>query len=213
MKEADGAGQRPAVGHGWPRRRWWLLAGFALLAVATAPTVWERSVAAPYLRDPDTVPSAPVALVFGARVVGDRPTAFLASRLDLAVRLYAGHKVETVLVSGNNDHHGYDEPGVMRAYLIAHGVPAPRIVVDDAGFDTWDSCARARRVFGVDHAILVTQAFHVSRAVAVCRANGVVGYGVGVDSASVGLGSTVYGYFREFFAAGKAMWQALVTRS
>jgi vancomycin permeability regulator SanA len=97
----------------------------------------------------------------------------------------------------------------MRAYLIAHGVPASRIVVDDAGFDTWDTCARAHHVFGVDNAILVTQTFHISRAVAVCRANGVDGYGVGVDSASVGLGSTIYGYFREFFAAAKAMWQAI----
>ncbi|HYS38174.1 MAG TPA: ElyC/SanA/YdcF family protein [Pseudonocardiaceae bacterium] len=190
------------------RRRWWLLASFVLLVLATVPTVWERVVAAPYLRTPATVPNTPVALVFGAQVVGDRPSAFLASRLDLAVRLYAGHKVRTVLVSGNNDHHGYDEPGVMRAYLIAHGVPASAIVVDDAGFDTWATCVRARRVFGVDRAILVTQAFHISRAVAVCRANGVDGYGVGIDSADVGLGSTVYGYFREFFAAGKAMWQA-----
>jgi vancomycin permeability regulator SanA len=207
MEDTDGADQRPRR-----RLRGWLLAGFALLALATVPTVWERSVAGPYLRGPATVPNTPVALVFGAQVVGDRPTAFLAGRLDVAVRLYARHKVDTVLVSGNDDHHGYDEPAVMRAYLIAHGVPAARITVDDAGFDTWDTCARAHRVFGVDNAILVTQTFHVSRAVAVCRANGVNGYGVGIDSASVGLGSTVYGYFREFFAADKAMWQVLFVR-
>jgi vancomycin permeability regulator SanA len=204
MGTTDSAGRRPRR-----RLRWWLVAGFALLALATVPTVWERAVAGPYLRTPATVPNTPVALVFGAQVDGDRPSAFLISRLDLAVFLYARHKVDTVLVSGNDDHHGYDEPGVMRAYLIAHGVPTTRITVDDAGFDTWDTCARAHRVFGVDKAILVTQTFHVSRAVAVCRANGVDGYGVGVDSASVGLGSTVYGYFREFYAADKAMWQVL----
>jgi vancomycin permeability regulator SanA len=203
MENTDSAGPRR-------RLRWWLLAGFALLALATVPTVWERSVAGPYLRAPATVPHTPVALVFGAQVVGNRPSAFLASRLDLAVRLYARHTVDTVLVSGNDDHHGYDEPAVMRAYLIAHGVPAARITVDDAGFDTWDTCARAHRVFGVDNAILVTQTFHVARAVAVCRANGVAGYGVGIDSASVGFDSTVYGYVREFFAADKAMWQVLV---
>jgi vancomycin permeability regulator SanA len=206
-----GAGQ-PPVRTGWSRRRR-VLAGCALLVVlAAVPTVWERLVAAPHLRDPTTVPDVPVALVFGARVVGDRPTAFLASRLDLAANLFARRKVRVILVSGNDDGHGYDEPDVMRAYLVAHGVPADRTVVDRGGFDTWDTCARARRVFGVDRAILVTQTFHVSRAVALCRANGVDGYGVGVDSASVGLGSTVYGYFREFFAAGKAMWDALVGR-
>jgi vancomycin permeability regulator SanA len=191
----------------------WLFTGLALLAaLATVPTIWTRSVAGPYLRDPASVPNVPVALVFGAQVDGDRPSAFLASRLDAAVDLYARHKVERILVSGNDDGRGYDEPGVMRAYLVAHGVPASRVITDHAGFDTWDSCVRARRVFGVDRAILVTQVFHVSRAVAVCRANGVDGYGVGVGSMSVGVPSTLYGYFREYFAAGKAMWNVLAAR-
>lgn len=207
----DDAGQ---VRRGWLRRwRWRLVAGFALVVVvATVPTVWERRVAGPYLRDPATVADVPVGVVFGARVVGNRPTAFLASRLDAAVDLYRRHKVRVILVSGNDDGSGYDEPDVMRRYLIAHGVPAQRVVTDHAGFDTWDTCVRARRVFGVDRAILVTQTFHVARAVALCRAAGVAGYGVGIDSMSVGVNSTVYGYFREYFAAGKAMWNALVTK-
>jgi vancomycin permeability regulator SanA len=212
--ERDGAGQRPSGGPGLLRRwRWPLLAWLVLLVViATAPTVWERSLAAPYLRDPATVPNVPVALVFGAKVDGDQPTAFLAGRLDAAANLFARHKVRTILVSGNDDRHGYDEPDVMRGYLIAHGVPARQVIADHAGFDTWDTCERAHRVFGVDRAILVTQAFHVARAVALCRANGVTGYGVGIDSLSVGFGSTVYGYVREYFAADKAMWDALVAK-
>jgi vancomycin permeability regulator SanA len=211
----EDAGQRPLpVRRGWLRRwRWSLLAWLVLLLViATVPTVWERSLAAPFLRDQATVPNTPVALVFGAKVDGDRPTAFLASRLDAAVSLFERHKVQTILVSGNDDGHGYDEPDVMRTYLIAHGVPARHIVADHAGFNTWDTCQRARDVYRVDRAILVTQAFHVARAVALCRANGVTGYGVGVDSLSVGFGSTVYGYIREFFAADKAMWDALMAK-
>ncbi|HEY1570128.1 MAG TPA: ElyC/SanA/YdcF family protein [Pseudonocardiaceae bacterium] len=180
-----------------------------VIVLATAPTVWERRVAAAHLRDAATVPDTPVALVFGARVDGDRPTAFLASRLDQAARLLAAGKVRTILVSGNNDGHGYDEPDVMRAYLLAHGVPAARITVDEAGFTTWDTCVRARQVFGVHTATLVTQTFHIDRAVTLCRAAGVTGYGLGVNSASVGLGSTVYGYLREYFAAGKALWTVL----
>lgn len=180
-----------------------------VIVLATAPTVWERWVAAAHLRDAATVPDTPVALVFGARVDGDRPTAFLASRLDQAARLLAAGKVRTILVSGNNDGHGYDEPDVMRAYLLAHGVPAARITVDEAGFTTWDTCVRARQVFGVHTATLVTQTFHIDRAVTLCRAAGVTGYGLGVNSASVGLGSTVYGYLREYFAAGKALWTVL----
>jgi vancomycin permeability regulator SanA len=195
----------------WSRRwRWWLAGGcLTLVVLATVPTVWERVVAAPHLRAADTVPATPVALVFGALVDGDQPSAFLAGRLDAAAGLYHRHQVGTILVSGNDDHHGYDEPDVMRRYLIAHGVPAAHVVADHAGYDTWDTCLRARRVFGLRQAILVTQTFHVWRAVALCRADGVDGYGVGVDSMSVGFGSTVYGYFREYFAADKAMWDAL----
>jgi vancomycin permeability regulator SanA len=209
------AGQHPAADR-TPRRVWWrrVLIGLgALVVLTTVPTVWERWVATPHLRDAATVPNTPVALVFGARIVDNRPTAFLASRLDTAVDLYRRHKVTTILVSGNNNQHGYDEPGVMRDYLVAHGVPARRVEVDNAGFDTWDTCVRAREVFGVDKAILVTQAFHVARAVALCRANGVDGYGVGIGSFSVGVNSTVYGYVREYFAAGKAMWNAVVNGS
>jgi vancomycin permeability regulator SanA len=206
------AGQRPTGGF-FRRWRWTLVAWLVLvIVIATVPTVWERSLAAPYLRDPTTVPAVRVALVFGAKVDGDRPTAFLASRLDAAVSLFARHKVQTILVSGNDDRHGYDEPDVMRDYLIAHGVPAARVLADHAGFNTWDTCARARSVFGVDRAILVTQTFHVARAVALCRANGVTGYGVGIDSMSVGVASTGYGYLREYFAADKAMWDALIAK-
>lgn len=195
----------------WLRRwRWWLVGGcLALVVLATVPTGWERVVAAPHLRTAAAVPGVPVALVFGALVDGDQPSAFLASRLDTAVGLYDRHQVGTILVSGNDDHHGYDEPDVMRRYLIAHGVPPVHVVADHAGYDTWDTCVRAHRVFGLSQAILVTQTFHVWRAVALCRANGVAGYGVGVDSMSVGAGSTVYGYFREYFAADKAMWDVL----
>jgi vancomycin permeability regulator SanA len=180
-----------------------------LVVLSVVPTVWERAVAGPYLRDVSDVPQLRVALVFGALVDGDRPSTFLASRLDTAVALYSRHVVDQILVSGNDDRHGYDEPDVMRNYLVAHGVPADRIMVDHAGYDTWDTCVRARRVFGVSQAVLVTQAFHVARAVALCRANGVFGYGVGIGSASIGLGSTMYGYVREYFAAAKAMWDAL----
>lgn len=197
--------------HRW---RWRLLTGVVVVVVvATVPTIWERAVAAPHLRDERSVPDQAVALVFGALVDGDRPSAFLASRLDTAVRLYRSHRVGTILVSGNDDHHGYDEPDVMRRYLLSHGVSPVDVRVDHAGYDTWDTCHRARTVFGVRSAILVTQTFHVWRAVAVCRANGVDGYGLGVDSMSVGVTSTVYGYVREYFAADKAMWDALITQS
>jgi vancomycin permeability regulator SanA len=193
------------------RVRRWVFVGVVLLAVlATVPTVWERATARPYLRNGADVPAAPVAVVFGALLDGDRPSYFLAARLDLAASLFARGKVATILVSGNDNGRGYDEPDAMRGYLVAHGVPGGRIVADHAGFDTWDTCARAHDVFGVDRAILVTQRFHIARAVTLCRANGVDGWGIGIDSRWTGFTSTCYGYVREYFAAGKAMWDVLV---
>lgn len=189
-----------------------LVGVLSLIVLATVPTIWERAVARPYLRDSAGVPHAPVAVVFGALLDGDRPSYFLATRLNVAANLFARRVVPRILVSGNDNGHGYDEPDAMRRYLVTHGVPADRIVTDRAGFDTWDTCARAHDVFGVRQAILVTQTFHVARAVTLCRANGVDGWGVGIDSRWTGLTSTYYGYFREYFAADKAMWQVLVAR-
>ena len=130
-----------------------------------------------------TVPSAPVALVLGAKVYPDgTPSPFLAARLDLAKQLYDAGKVRVVLVSGDNGAPEYNEPDAMRAYLIRAGMPAEDVVADYAGFDTYDSCSRARRIFGVRQAIVVTQTFHLERAVALCRTQGVDATGVGDDS-------------------------------
>jgi vancomycin permeability regulator SanA len=126
------------------------------------------------------VPAAPVALVLGAQVYADGTvSAFLAARLDIARRLYAAGRVKAILVSGDHSRWEYDEPGAMMVYLVARGVPASRVVLDYAGFDTYDSCARAKRIFGVGRAIVVTQGYHIDRAVALCRRLGVDATGVG----------------------------------
>ena len=103
------------------------------------------------------VPYEPVAIVFGAGAPGGRPSPYLARRLDVALDLYRRGKVTVVLVTGDNSQPDYDEPSAMRQYLVARGVPAARIVRDFAGFDTWASCERAKKIFGVDHATLVTR--------------------------------------------------------
>jgi vancomycin permeability regulator SanA len=210
MRQNSGNGVRRRWPWQW-RARWSIGALAALAVLAAVPTVWERTVAGPYLRDQANVPARPVALVFGAKVHGQRPSAFLAARLDLALGLYQQGRVRVILVSGADRGASYDEPDVMRDYLIAHGVPAEAVVADHAGFDTWDSCVRANRIFGVTEAIAVTQTFHVPRAVTLCRANGIDAYGVGADSAALSLSQTVYGNVREFAAAVKAMWQALIS--
>ena len=179
-----------------------------LAVVAALPTVGVDLRAHGALRTVDDAPPTPVALVFGAGLWAGEPSPYLAHRLDAAAALYRSGRTEVVLVSGDNGRVGYDEPTAMRAYLVAHGVPDRRIVSDFAGFDTWDSCVRARKVFAVDDAVLISQGFHIRRALALCRAAGVSGYGVGVDEPH----DTVwwYGLAREDVAAAKALLDVAV---
>ncbi|MFI5638961.1 vancomycin high temperature exclusion protein [Streptomyces goshikiensis] len=175
--------------------------------LALLPSTWTHVVAADRLRTTAGAPSAEVAVVFGAGLWNGRPTPYLANRLDAAAELYRAGKVKVVLVSGDNSRTGYDEPDAMRTYLTAHGVPGERIVSDFAGFDTWDSCVRAKEIFGVHRAVLISQGFHIHRAVALCEAAGVDSYGVGVaDAHDV---TWYYGGTREVFAAGKAVLDAV----
>ncbi|TNY38207.1 SanA/YdcF family protein [Thermomonospora catenispora] len=177
------------------------LAGYAGLL----PSVWMKAATAPYRMDAAQVRPAPVAIVLGAGIWGDRPSPFLAGRLDVALRLYREGKVKVILVSGDNSRREYDEPTVMWRYLVERGVPGEKVVRDYAGFDTWDSCVRAKRIFGVDRAIVVSQVFHLPRAVALCRAAGVRAVGVGHDSMRTQAATTGYGYLREGLASFKAL--------
>ncbi|WP_329120846.1 SanA/YdcF family protein [Streptomyces sp. NBC_01353] len=170
--------------------------------LALAPATWTHAVADSRLRTTAEVPAQDVAVVFGAGLWKGRPTPYLAHRLDTAAELYRAGKVKVVLVTGDNSRVEYDEPDAMRAYLTERGVPDGRIVSDYAGFDTWDSCVRAKRIFGVDRAVLVTQDFHIKRAVALCRAAGIESYGVKVVEPHDSV--FYYGGVRELVAAGKA---------
>ncbi|MFE5711527.1 vancomycin high temperature exclusion protein [Streptomyces sp. NPDC056501] len=194
----------------WPRttrgRRRTVQALMLGTVLALAPATWMHTVAEPRLRTTADVPARDVAVVFGAGLWKGRPTPYLAHRLDTAAELYLAGKVRVLLVTGDNSRTAYDEPSAMRAYLAERGVPEERIVSDYAGFDTWDSCVRAKKVFGVDRAVLVTQDFHIKRAVALCGRAGVDAYGVGV--AEPRDRTWYYGTTRELFAASKASLDA-----
>ncbi|MDH6109011.1 vancomycin permeability regulator SanA [Kitasatospora sp. MAP12-15] len=176
-------------------------------AVALAPTAWLYGSQGSRIRTVADAPTEPVAVVFGAGEVNGVASDYLAHRLDVALALYRAHKVQAILVTGDNSRKGYDEPGVMYTYLVARGVPAVRVVRDDAGFDTWDSCTRARRIFGVDRAVLVSQDYHVRRALADCRAAGIDAYAVG--AAETHDATWYYGNLREIPGAGEAALDAL----
>ncbi|MEV6052012.1 ElyC/SanA/YdcF family protein [Streptomyces sp. NPDC052107] len=175
--------------------------------LALLPATWLFVSTADRLRTTADAPRTQVAMVFGAGLWNGEPSPYLAHRLDAAAKLYRAGRVEVVLVTGDNSRKDYDEPDAMRAYLRKHGVPDKRIVSDYAGFDTWDSCVRAKKIFGVDRAVLISQGFHIRRAVALCDAAGVDSYGVGVDAKHDV--TWYYGGTREVFAAGKAVLDAV----
>ncbi|RST07638.1 hypothetical protein EF905_31170 [Streptomyces sp. WAC05374] len=214
---AQGSGAQGSGGFGfarvrprWPvsRRGQRRLVQGAMLGcvLALLPATWMHAAADSKLRTAADVPARDVAVVFGAGLWKGRPTPYLAHRLDTAAALYRDGKVRVVLVTGDNSRAEYDEPDAMRTYLRERGVPDGRIVSDYAGFDTWDSCVRAKKIFGVDRAVLVTQGFHIRRAVALCRSAGIDAYGVGVDEPRDSV--WYYGGARELVAAGKAALDA-----
>jgi vancomycin permeability regulator SanA len=153
------------------------------------------------------VPRAPVALVLGAQVYpSGMPSAFLRARLDLAQRLLEAGKVEVLLVSGAADAPEYDEPKAMRAYLEAAGVPPERVVEDPHGLDTYDSCVRAQRVYGLEELVIVSQSYHLPRAVGTARRLGLRAYGVGDETVRSRREPWISGLIRDQLACVKAVY-------
>jgi vancomycin permeability regulator SanA len=179
-----------------------------------SPTLyaWGSTVGRTYTTS--TVPLRDVAVVFGAEVLPNKtPSDFLRARLDLAYDLWRTGKVKAILVSGDNGDVHYNEPDAMRAYLLGRGVPEVKVVADYAGFDTYDTCVRAIRIFGVTSATLVTQSYHMPRALATCRTVGLDAVGVGddtVQTASPGVWRN--GALREIPAAIKMAYDLLSRR-
>jgi SanA protein len=130
----------------------------------------------------DTVPEHQVALIFGARVYpSGRPSAMLADRVATGADLYRAGKVKVLIMSGDNRAPEYNEPAAMKRYALSMGVPEEAIVLDYAGLRTYDSCYRARAIFGVTEAIVVSQNFHLDRALMLCNALGIKSVGVWAD--------------------------------
>jgi SanA protein len=127
----------------------------------------------------NTAPVGRVAIVFGAGLTRDGyPTVILRDRVETAAQLYFAGKVQKILMSGDNRFDNYNEPGAMRQYAVDLGVPSEAIVFDYAGRRTYDTCYRAKAIFGLNSALLVTQQFHLPRALFLCSALGMQVSGV-----------------------------------
>lgn len=134
------------------------------------------------------VPRMEVAIVPGALVEPDgQMSAMLAARVTQASRLWHAGKVEKILVSGDHGTWKYDEPDTMREALVRDGVTPRDIFEDHAGFDTWATMVRARSIFGVHKAVVVTQGFHMPRALYLADAAGIDATGLTSDLQSWGF--------------------------
>lgn len=167
------------------KRQW--IAGIVLLVLAgigvgVVPRIYSALAAEGQIYTLASVPDRPVAIAFGAEVYANgRPSAMLADRVKMAAELYQAGKVKALLFTGDNSEVDYNEPEAMRQYAISLGVPDSAIVLDYAGFRTYDSCYRARDIFKVSSAILVSQDFHLDRALLICNALGIDSVGVAAD--------------------------------
>jgi SanA protein len=175
---------------------WWLL----LLFVASFPWGWRWAIQtyyAPHIYTVHDVAQLPlpaaeasvleensirVAIVYGAAVQpSGRLSAVLHDRMETAVMLYEAGYVDKLLLSGDNRTADYNEPAAMMAYALARGVDPTDVQPDYAGLRTYDTCYRARHIFGVETAVLVTQEFHLPRALFTCRNMGIEAVGVASD--------------------------------
>lgn len=191
------------------------LAGLLLLPL------YVVSATRPYrYTQPGEVPARRVALVLGAGVIGQVPTPALAERLYAAVGLYRLGKVQKLLFSGDNSRVDYDEVTAMRRYAMSLGVPAADITLDYAGFSTYESCYRARDIFGVSEVVIVTQSYHLPRAVYTARQLGIDAVGLGTPDWTweqarrtiyFSPSEMVFYTLREGLAILKALWDVHVS--
>jgi vancomycin permeability regulator SanA len=160
----------------------------------------------------DNVSPKRIAIVFGAGLWRDgSPTPVLRDRVTAAADLYFTGKVEKLYFSGDNRYVEYNEPGAMLRYALNLGVPREAVVLDFAGRSTYDTCYRAKYIFGIDEAILVTQNFHLPRALYICHVIGIDVVGVPADRSIFSSRSIIFWNLREVPATLNALWQVHIS--
>ena len=203
---------KPRKKRRWLRRT--IIAVIALMViVGVTPLATVGIGSAGRVQTIESVAPHDVAIVYGAGLVDGKPGPYLTGRLEVARDLFKAGKVRVILVSGDNLYTYHDEPTAMRDWLIDQGVPAAKVVADFAGEDTYATCVRARVIFGVKSAVLVSQTYHLPRAVATCRLTGLDAVGVGDESVKAGYADLWASYqWREILAGYKMMVDVITHR-
>ena len=158
-------------------------------------------------------PAAPVGIVFGAGLNRDgSPSPVLRHRVQTAVDLYFAGKISKILMSGDNRFVDYNEPAAMYEYAVELGLPAEDVVLDYAGRRTYDTCYRARDIFQVNDVLLITQRFHLPRALFICRQLGLDAQGVSANQVQYRKLSQIIWNTREIPATLVAFIELFITR-
>lgn len=159
-----------------------VLVGVLGVIVVGLINVGITSFAKDKIYDLQNAPEAKVAIVLGARVLPDKSLSdILKDRTLTAIELWESGKVEKILVSGDNGDKYYNEVVPVQKFMLERGIPEEVIYLDHAGFDTYDSVYRAKNIFKVEDALIVTQEFHLPRAVYLCNKVGIECDGVVAD--------------------------------
>jgi SanA protein len=150
------------------------------------------------------LPTTKTALLLGTskKLRNGNDNLYFNYRIDACVELFSSGKVSHILISGDNGSKEYNEPQDMKNELISRGIPSEKITLDYAGFDTYDSVLRAKKIFGQQSFIVVSQKFHNQRAVYIARRNGI--HAFGYNARDVKKMNGLKTKIREFFACVKA---------
>ncbi|HRH68553.1 MAG TPA: ElyC/SanA/YdcF family protein [Flavobacteriales bacterium] len=191
----------------WRVLRWSLLVGLpVVLGILIGEWRIAHYASDRLYSDVDRIPGSPVGLLLGtsARGGNGNPNPYFTSRIDAAVALYKAGKVEHLLLTGDNGRWSYNEPMDMRSALMAAGVDSTDITLDFAGFDTFDSVVRARKIFGQRRLTIISQRSHDQRALWIARSFGIDA--IGFSAGNIATGPTQWSWIRERGARLKMWW-------
>lgn len=184
-------------------KKFLLIAVIGLIAVISI-NYYVKSETKPLIyHHANGTPDEKVAIIFGAGIRNDRPSKYLKDRLDAGIELYKLKKVSKLLLSGDNGSDEHDELTVMKHYCYEHGVDTTKIFLDYAGFDTYSTMYRAKHIFKIDRAILVSQEYHLNRAIYIGNKLGIASVGLAADVGK--YRNFKYVKFRECFTICKAV--------
>ena len=188
-----------------------IVLGVLLVAIILTSLIIKLKTNQYIYRDLKQAPKTQVAVILGAAILkNNNLSSILRERADRAIALYQVGKMEKILVTGDNSTLAHNEVNPVRLYLLENNIPNQDIFLDYAGFDTYSSMYRARDIFLVDSMIVVSQSFHLPRALFIARALGIKAYGLEADQNQSRY--LLKNYVREMLANVKAVFDVVSQR-